>query len=466
MPAGPAAARRIYGRFIMGKETPRVNKEGTIFSQFARYVSLNVLSMAGLSCYILADTYFISAGVGSNGIAALNLALPAYSLLNGIGLMVGMGGATRYSILRGEGREDEANQVFTHAAGMAALLGILFTAAGLVFSWEIAGALGASGQVQELASIYLRTLFTFSLLFLFNNLLVCFIRNDGQPNLSMAAMLVGCLSNIVLDYVFIFPLGMGMFGAALATCAAPGIGLLISSAHFLRRKNSFRPVWCPLNGKQARGILSLGVSSLITEVSSGIVMLVFNQIILSLSGNVGVAAYGIIANLALIVVSIFTGVAQGIQPIVSRSFGSGQMRHVKQIFYYGLITSAAFGLLFLGVGWFFSQPVVGVFNQENNLEMERLASQGLPLYFLAFPMMGVNILASSYLASLSKGGPAFLLSALRGAAAVIPAVFILSQLFGLTGVWLAVPCAEALTFLVFLGMLPFCFRRPQKGSGA
>ena len=281
----------------------------------------------------------------------------------------------------------------------------------------------------------------------------------------MAAMLVGCLSNIVLDYVFIFPLGMGMFGAALATCAAPGIGLLISSAHFFQRKNSFRPVWCPLNGKQARGILSLGVSSLITEVSSGIVMLVFNQIILSLSGNMGVAAYGIIANLALIVVSIFTGVAQGIQPIVSRSFGSGQMRHVKQIFYYGLITSAAFGLLFLGVGWFFFQPVVGIFNQENNLEMERLASQGLPLYFLAFPMMGVNILASSYLASLSKGGPAFLLSALRGATAVIPAVFIFSQLFGITGVWLAVPCAEALTFLVFLGMLPFCFRH-SKGSGA
>ena len=142
------------------------------------------------------------------------------------------------------------------------------------------------------------------------------------------------------------------------------------------------------------------------------------------------------------------------------------MRHVKQIFHYGVITSVAFGLLFLGIGWFFSQPIVGIFNQENNLEMERLASQGLPLYFLAFPMMGVNILASSYLASLSKGGPAFVLSVLRGAAAVIPAVLLLSRLFGITGVWLAVPCAEALTFLVFLAMLPFCFRRPQKGSGA
>ncbi len=435
-----------------------MEQERTVRRQFFKYVSLNVLSMTGLSCYILADTYFISAGVGSDGIAALNLVLPAYSLLNGLGLMVGMGGATRYSILRGEGRNREANQVFTHAVGIALLLGILFTAVGFLFSWEIAGALGAFGQVRELASVYLRTLLAFSLLFLFNNLLVCFIRNDGQPNLSMAAMLVGCLSNVVLDYVFIFPLRMGMFGAALATCVAPCVGIFISSTHFIRRKNHFRLVRCPLKAKQIRGILSLGVSSLITEVSSGIVMLVFNQIILALSGNVGVAAYGIIANLALIVVSIFTGVAQGIQPIVSQSFGAGQMKHVKQIFHYGLVTALAFGLLFLGLGWFFTQPIVGIFNQENNLEMEHLARQGLPLYFLGFPMMGVNILASSYLASLSKGGPAFALSILRGAVAVIPTVLLLSRMFGLIGVWLAVPCAETLTFLIFLGMLPFCFR--------
>ena len=242
--------------------------------------------------------------------------------------------------------------MLTHAAGMAALLGILFTAAGLLFSWEIAGALGASGQVQELASIYLRTLLTFSLLFLFNNLLVCFIRNDGQPNLSMAAMLVGCLSNVVLDYVFYFPSGHGDVRRGLGYLR----GSLHRNPHLLHplspRKKQLPACPCPLNGKQARGILSLGVSSLITEVSSGIVMLLFNQILLSLSGNVGVAAYGIIANLALIVVSIFTGVAQGIQPIVSRSFGSGQMRHVKQIFHYGVITAVAFGLLFLGIAGF------------------------------------------------------------------------------------------------------------------
>lgn len=439
----------------------------TIFSQFLRYVSLNVLSMAGLSCYILADTYFISAGAGSDGIAALNLALPAYSLLNGLGLMVGMGGATRYSILRGEGRETEANQVFTQAAGLAALLGLVFTTAGIAFSWQIAGVLGASGRVQELASVYLRTLLMFSLLFLVNNLLVCFVRNDGRPNLSMAAMLVGCLSNVVLDYVFIFPLNMGMFGAALATCVAPAIGILISSTHFLRGKNNFRLIRCAPKGRQVRGILSLGVSSLVTEVSSGVVMLIFNQIILSLAGNVGVAAYGIIANLALIVVAIFTGVAQGIQPIVSVSFGQGQMKNVKKIFHYGLAAAVGFGVLFLAVGWFLPGPIVGIFNHENNLEMGRLACQGLPLYFLAFPLMGVNIVASSYLASLSKGAPSFVLSVLRGAVAVIPAVLLLSRWSGITGVWLAVPCAEALTFLVFLGMLPFCFQHDRgRGHGA
>lgn len=442
-----------------------MRKNQGVFRQFAKYVSLNVLSMVGLSCYILADTYFISAGVGSDGIAALNLVLPAYSLLNGLGLMVGMGGATRYAILRGEGRREEANRVFTHAGALAAVLGIVFTGAGLLFSWQIAGALGASGQVQELASVYLRTLLTFSLLFLGNNLLVCFVRNDGQPNLAMAAMLVGCLSNVVLDYLFIFPLGMGMFGAALATCVAPCIGILISATHFLRRKNKFRLVRCAPSGKLARGILSLGVSSFITEVSSGVVMLIFNQIILSLAGNVGVAAYGIIANLALIVVSIFTGVAQGIQPIVSVNFGSGQMGNVKKIFHYGLVTAAAFGVLFLAAGWLLPGPIVGIFNHENNLEMARLASQGLPLYFLAFPLMGINIVASSYLASLSKAAPSFLLSVLRGAVAVIPAVLLLSSLFGTEGVWLAVPCAEAATFLVLLGMAPFCFRHgPDRGA--
>lgn len=440
-----------------------MRKNEGVFRQFSKYVSLNVLSMVGLSCYILADTYFISAGVGSDGIAALNLALPAYSLLNGLGLMVGMGGATRYAILQGEGRQQEANRVFTHAAGLAAVLGVVFTGVGLLFSWQIAGALGASGQVQELACVYLRTLLTFSLLFLANNLLVCFVRNDGQPNLAMAAMLIGCLSNVVLDYIFIFPLNMGMFGAALATCVAPCIGILISSTHFLRRKNKFRPVRCAPSGKLTRGILSLGVSSFITEVSSGIVMLIFNQIILSLTGNVGVAAYGIIANLALIVVSIFTGVAQGIQPIVSVNFGSGQMRNVKKIFHYGLVTAAAFGVLFSAAGWLLPEPIVGIFNQENNQEMARLAAQGLPLYFLAFPLMGINIVASSYLASLSKAAPSFILSVLRGAVAVIPAVFLLSSLFGAEGVWLAVPCAEAVTFLVLLGMAPFCFRHEGQG---
>ncbi len=158
----------------------------------------------------------------------------------------------------------------------------------------------------------------------------------------MAAMLVGCLSNVVLDYVFIFPLGMGMFGAALATCVAPLHRNLISSTHFLRLEKQLPACPVPAERQTSPGNPFPGGFLLITEVSSGIVMLLFNQILLSLSGNVGVAAYGIIANLALIVVSIFTGVAQGIQPIVSRSFGSGQMRHVKQIFHYGVITAAAF----------------------------------------------------------------------------------------------------------------------------
>ena len=173
-----------------------MNKEGTIFSQFARYVSLNVLSMAGLSCYILADTYFISVRCGQQRhrgaeFGAASLQPAQRHRADG---RHGRRHPVFYSAGRGPGN---GSQPGVHPRiGMAALLGILFTSAGLLFSREIAGALGAAGRVQALAGVYLRTLLTFSLLFLFNNLLVCFIRNDGQPNLSMAAMLVGCLSNV------------------------------------------------------------------------------------------------------------------------------------------------------------------------------------------------------------------------------------------------------------------------------
>lgn len=206
-----------------------------LFSGFLRYASLNVLGMLGLSCYILADTYFIAKGMGADGLAALNLAIPVYSFMNGAALMLGMGGATRYSILRGAGDREGADPIFTKTLAYAAALAALFVLIGLFGAERLASLLGAKGAVYDMTRTYLRVILLFSPAFLLNQTLLCFVRNDGGPHLAMAAMVSGSLANIVLDYVFIFPCGMGIFGAVLATGCAPLISIAILSFWFFKK---------------------------------------------------------------------------------------------------------------------------------------------------------------------------------------------------------------------------------------
>lgn len=181
--------------------------------EFIRYSSFNVLGMLGLSCYILADTYFVSRGLGTNGLAALNLAIPVYSFLHGSGLMIGMGGGAKYSIQKSLKTKKDAYQTFSNAIMLAAAAAAVFCVLGTFFASPIVFLLGADAEIDQMAVSYLQTVLNFAPAFLLNNVLLCFVRNDGAPQLSMAAMIGGSLANIVLDYVFIFPCDMGMFGA-------------------------------------------------------------------------------------------------------------------------------------------------------------------------------------------------------------------------------------------------------------
>ena len=292
-------------------------KKNSHLRDFARYASLNVLGMIGVSCYILADTFFVAKGMGADGVTALNIAIPIYSLIHGTGLMIGMGGATKFAIYKSQGRDEAGSRVFTCALLMALVIGAIYFLGGAFFSMPLAKLLGAKGSVVGMTNTYLKVLMMFGPFFVLNDTFNCFIRNDGNPKLSMAAMLTGSFSNIILDYVFIFPLDMGIFGAILATGLSPVISLCILSIYKFRKKNSFHIVRTRHEGRTFGGILSIGVQSLITELSSGIVVLAFNIIILGLAGNTGVAAYAVIANTSIVAVSIFTGIAQGGQPLIS-----------------------------------------------------------------------------------------------------------------------------------------------------
>lgn len=397
-----------------------------------------------MSAYILADTFFISKGLGANGLTALNLAIPIYSFIHGSGLMLGIGGATKFSIYKGQNATQKAYRIFSNTVYMATALSAIFILTGILFSGKIAVLFGADAEVYEMTELYLRVIMIFSPAFIMNNLLICFVRNDGNPRLSMLAMLIGCLSNIILDYIFIFPMNMGIFGAVLATGFAPAIGICILSKHFITKKNTFRFKKSKPSFTLTAHTLSLGFPSLVLEAASGIVIIAFNNIILQIQGNIGVAAYGVIANLSLVVISIYTGIAQGIQPILSRSYGENDYVNIKKTLRYALITIALVSLAIYSVIFFLAGPLAGIFNSEQNALLQRIAEAGLQIYFIAIPFAGFNIVLSIYFTSIEKAIPAQIISLLRGLFLIIPMALLLSYLAEMTGVWLSFSLTEAL----------------------
>ena len=197
--------------------------------------------------------------------------------------------------------------------------------------------------------------------------------------------------------------------------------------------------------------LSLGFPSLIAQLSSGIVMITFNAIILHLEGNTGVAAYGVIANISLVIVAVYTGIAQGVQPLISSFYGKGDTRQIRTVSNYAITTvlivsCAVYLLIFI-----FAQQITTVFNSEMNMDLQQIAVTGLKLYFLSSAFVGYNIILATLLTSIERALPAHILSLLRGLIFIIPMTLFLSALWGMMGVWLAYPITEF--FVALLGLI-------------
>lgn len=433
--------------------------EKSNFQHFLKYASLNVLGMLGISCYILADTFFVANGIGTNGLAALNLAIPIYSFVHGVGLMLGSGGATKFTIANSQGEHQRANVIFTNTMLSAFIFAALFVIIGLFASTHITVLLKASPELFEMTNTYLKVILLFSPFFIFNEVLLSYIRNDGAPGLAMTAMVAGSTANIILDYIFIYPMQMGIFGAVLATGIAPIISMAILSIHKIKHRNQFQLVKCSIQSEAILGSMILGFPSFVTEISAGIVMIVFNTLLLNLVGNLGVAAYGIVANIALVTTAIFTGIAQGVQPLLSNSFGKNHKKAIQQYGLYAMLSVALLSIVIYGGIFFFNETIAALFNSEKHAALQAIASQGLQLYFTSLPFVGFNIILSAYFTSTDNPLPAHIITMLRGLILVLPTAYMLSTLFELNGIWLTITLTECITALIGIYIL---IKQPNK----
>lgn len=431
-----------------------------VLRDFAKYASQNVLGMMGISLYILADTLFIARALGPLGIASLNLAIAVYCVIQGLGLMVGIGGATRYTILKARAKVAQSQAVFSQSLKMGFFVGLGLAGIGFLGSDFLASLLGSDPEMLPLTSIYLKTILFFSPFYILNHVLIAFIRNDYNPRLPMIAMLAGSFSNIILDYIFLFPLDMGMFGAALATGLSPMISLAFLQFHFVLKKGGLVFGRSRLSFSSVGAILSLGLSALVTEVSSAVVLITFNLVIMDLKGSLGVAAFGIVTNIAHMGFAIFTGIAQGAQPLISRYHGLNRSQTVLQVAGYSLATILCLAsLMYFGL-LLFAEPIIAAFNNQGQVEVAQLAFDGFKYYFFGFFFVGPNIVAATYLSGRERAKAAFLISLTRGFLLVVPLLILLSRLWGMCGVWLAFLLTEAMVSIA----AGWWIRRGGKGT--
>lgn len=434
----------IWSFYVQGGENMNTFSGKVIF----QYISQSVIGMIGISIYILADTFFISRGFGSDGLAVLNMALPVYGLIYTIGSMIGIGSATVYSIHKSSGEKYE--DCFMQSVSWSLLFSIPFVLLGIFIPKTVLTIMGADPSLAELGKGYMRIILCAAPLFMCNYTFTGFCRNDNAPANAMLGSIAGSLFNIVFDYIFMFPMGLGFSGAAFATAFCPVVTMSICAIHFLGKDNHVQIHYSRLSLKHLKKASSIGTSSFVGEISSGMTSLIFNYLMLGLAGNTAVATYGIVANIALVCTSIFNGIAQGVQPLISNAYGKDMIKETKRLLRISLLTAFASAIIFIAVGYIRTDALTGIFNSQNSHTLLVYAHTGLRLYFPGFLISGINISLISYFSAIGQGKIVVAGSLLRGMILNTICAFILSKTNGMNGVWLSFPVAETLTLIIIL----------------
>ena len=413
---------------------------------FFHYLVPAVCSTLVTSVYLLVDTLIIGQGVGALGISALNIFMPFFLLFNGIGLLFGIGSGILISSEDGMGNKKKANQYF--ATGFVSILSIAIIL-GLIWNYylqPLCVILGANSDTIDLVLEYGKCIMAFAPVFMMSNYFAPIVRNMKNPKLVMCAVLTGSVLNVILDYVFVFPMDMGMFGAAAATVIGSLTTLLVLSTHFIKKQNRVKINKETISLNLLAPIFKCGFSSLIMEVASGFVIFIFNIQILKYIGNNGIVVYGIISNCVLVGLALFNGVAQAAQPIIATNFGAGLNTRVKKVLKYALITTTIIGVSLFAVVFLFTGQIIKVFVQANS-EILSVGIPALRLYLSAFCIMNINILISSYFQSVGKEKVAIYISIIRGFLLNIVLAFLLPSVLPSTVLWVVVPVSELITLV-------------------
>ncbi len=428
---------------------------------FTKMFIPTLLGMVSWSLLTVVDGIFVGHGVGSNGIAAINICYPIFLVLTGFALMVGMGASVVASIHLSQNNVKAARINVTQAMWFSTFVAIGVMIFALLAPEQISYMLGASQTLMPLVRDYLVYLIPSGIMLMWSIVGLFIIRLDGSPKYAMWCNVVPAMLNIFFDWLFIFPLGMGVKGAAIASAISTVIGGVMAFVYLVKYAGTLKmsgvkmsPISLTLSIRNIAYQCKIGFSALLGELTMAFVLFAGNYVFMKYLGDAGVGAYGIACYYTPFVFMFGNSIAQSAQPIISYNYGAGRWDRVHRTLAISVRAAVISSLFSIIAFTLFPEQLVHLFIAASD-PAAQIAIEGFPYFATGFLFFILNLVAIGYLQSIEKVAASTIFALLRGVVFLFPAFLLLPEVMDVKGMWLALPLSELLTFIVVVGYMFF-----------
>ena len=423
------------------------------YKMLLRFVLPSIIMMVFTSIYGVVDGLFVSNFVGKTPFAAVNLVMPFIMIFGGIGFMFGTGGSALVAKTMGEGDKHRANRYFTMMIVVTLICGVIISTVGVIYMEPISIFLGADEEMLADCVLYGRIVLAFNTAFMLQNVFQSFLIAAEKPKLGLWVTVAAGVTNMVLDALFMAVFGWGVAGAAIATGISQVVGGVLPLVYFLRPNSSLlRMTKTKLELRPILQASGNGASELVSNVTASVVGMLYNFQLLRLSGQNGVAAYGVLMYVEFIFAAVFIGYAIGCAPIISYHFGAGNHGELKNLLKKSVLLMGVGGLLMVGAAQALAVPMARLFVGYDDV-LCQMTVHAFRISTVAFALVGFNIFNSSFFTALNDGAVSAIISFLRTFVFKLSAVLLLPMIWELDGIWWAEVVAEICAFGVGLSFL-------------
>lgn len=416
-----------------------------MISEFLKYAIPSAFAMLVSALYTIIDGIFVGQGVGDNALAAVNIVLPFTVMLVGIANMMAVGGGALISKNIGAKNIEKAVNIFRQVCKFLLIVTVFISLVCVIFAKPIVKMLGATEALETLAVDYLKYYAIFCIPNLVGLALNSFVRNDGKPKLAMYSIIAGAITNIILDYVFIFPFGLGIKGAAIATGLGQIVTVAIMLPHFIQKKGCLTFGKVKIEKEVISDLLKIGFPSFLSQISFSFIVLVHNLTLVNVMGEIGVSAYSILNYIGTNIYMVLFGLTLGAQPLISYNFGRKDKDKVLKYYKINSMASIVTTAVFVVICYVFGKQTIGIFT--NDKQILEIAYFAVKLGTLSYFMVGLNIGTIVFYQAIEMPKLSTLICLFRSVIFLPISLFVLSKVFGADGIWAGTLVSESLTFI-------------------